>query len=36
MTGFIIGVIVGVLIGWSIPEPEFVKRIKEKIKAKFA
>jgi hypothetical protein len=34
MTGFIIGVIVGLLLGWNIPQPIFINSIKEKIKSK--
>jgi hypothetical protein len=32
MTVFIIGIVIGVFIGWNIPEPEFAKTIKKKFK----
>jgi hypothetical protein len=34
MLGFIIGVIVGICIGWTFPQPEWAKRFFAWVKAK--
>jgi F0F1-type ATP synthase assembly protein I len=35
MTTFILGVLLGTVVGWSTDQPAFVTKIKEKILAKF-
>jgi hypothetical protein len=32
MTGFILGAIIGAVVGWNTSQPEFVERIVKRIK----
>lgn len=36
MFTLILGFVVGALVGWSVPQPAFVKTLVDKVKSKFS
>lgn len=36
MFTLILGFVVGVLVGWNVPQPGFIKSLVDKVKSKFS